>query len=256
MPSSLPSMLPSFDPCQDRIDFTNVGTDEEGLEADCNWFEIYDNACVDYGDWRDEGDLSANEACCICGGGVVGSMTPTDPTTPTPSQVPSVAPTPFHCGCETCTGQIWNFATGEGTSGTTCGDRVQWLMYTWDMPEEDACYRIAHDEFPDYCGACDPRHCGQVEDYKDHYHCDCITCNDDSWTTEADGSTCGDRIEWLQRTDGSNMGYLEACQTIGNNEFPTQCGGCDPTTCNSGATSYVFLLMTTTLIIFLSVVGL
>ena len=37
---------------------------------------------------------------------------------------------------------------------------------------------------------------------------------------------CGDRMEYL--IDTQNNTELEACKQVGQVEFPTECGGCNP----------------------------
>lgn len=98
------------------------------------------------------------------------------------------------------------------------------------MSEEDACYKIAHDEFPDDCGKCDARHCNMaIPEY--HFHCGCTACTDSVWFRDAEGITCGKRIDWLQTFDGGEMSLMKACKKIAEKEYPKICGACNPNSC-------------------------
>lgn len=95
---------------------------------------------------------------CLAGVCVGGS--PSFP--PTPSAPIPVSPSPvlpiFSCSCSVCTEQVLNSDAG----GHTCQERIHWLQSAdgGSLSENDACVVIAHDEFPDECGACDPIECG------------------------------------------------------------------------------------------------
>ena len=147
-----------------------------------------------------------------------------------PSTTPSSSPTKNRCGCETCTDEIWNKKAGQ----FTCGERINWLRSPegGSLSEEKACYKIAHDDFPEACGKCDSKHC-DLEFPEYHFHCSCPGCNDDVWWKDADGVTCGKRIDWLQTFDGGEKSLLDACKRIGGREYPEICGACDPNTCHS-----------------------
>jgi len=60
-----PTVIPSVSPsCYDYIGW--VDSYEEG----CDWYEVYDPGCPWYGDlYPNEDGITANEACCHCGGG-------------------------------------------------------------------------------------------------------------------------------------------------------------------------------------------
>ena len=68
-----------------------------------------------------------------------------------------------------------------------------------------------------------------------------VTCTDAVWAAAAGSYPCGDRISWLQNTEGDrrydtagqDLGVLQmaevaACVKVAYEEFPLECGGCDP----------------------------
>lgn len=59
--------------------------------------------------------------------------------------------------------------------------------------------------------------------------CGCDSCTDQVLNTLADGHSCGSRIDWAI----GNMGLSEseACGLIGGEEYPSKCGGCNPSSC-------------------------
>ena len=63
-PSLVPSSVPIGD-CYDYIEWKDIT--QEG----CDWYEIYDySGCPEHGHYKDkEGNITASEACCFCGGG-------------------------------------------------------------------------------------------------------------------------------------------------------------------------------------------
>ena len=102
------------------------------------------------------------------------------------------------------------------------------------MSEEDACYHIGHDEYPEDCKFCAPDYC-VLDDPADHFHCGCPSCTDEAWNTDAEGETCGDRIMFLQNE--LDMERRKACEQVGFLEFPNICGACDPNTCSATRSS-------------------
>lgn len=70
-------------PCEDTA---NGATDSWG--DDCAWYDDHPTGCGQY----DDDDFTANDMCCVCGGG-----RPVNPTTPSPSHAtpsPSMTPAP------------------------------------------------------------------------------------------------------------------------------------------------------------------
>eukprot|EP00586_Coscinodiscus_wailesii_P005383 CAMPEP_0172487124 /NCGR_PEP_ID=MMETSP1066-20121228/16032_1 /TAXON_ID=671091 /ORGANISM="Coscinodiscus wailesii, Strain CCMP2513" /LENGTH=1237 /DNA_ID=CAMNT_0013253525 /DNA_START=99 /DNA_END=3809 /DNA_ORIENTATION=- len=62
------------------------------------------------------------------------------------------------------------------------------------------------------------------------FDCNCPqTCTPTTLSTDANGFTCRQRIDWL--TNHENAADDDACAAVAD-EFPDQCGGCDTATCN------------------------
>ena len=64
--------------------------------------------------------------------------------------------------------------------------------------------------------------------------CGVVSCDDATWATLAAGpgvtASCGARIIWLQVDPaGPGMGLEAACTQVAVNEFPSECGACNPT---------------------------
>lgn len=151
------------------------------------------------------------------------------------------------CGCLGCN-IVWNAMA----SGHSCGNRIQWLQTNMGHTEESACSLVAGQEFQVECGACNPETCSTtltpttlptpspttlptssptLEPTMAGEICGCSTCTAAVLNADAGGSTCGDRITWL-----SNRGHTEesACSLVAGQEFPVECLGCDPETCDGG----------------------
>ncbi len=172
--------------------------------------------------------------CGACGCGRPDARASLAPS-PSPSSLPSVAPSQIPCGCDSCTEAVW-IADADGFS---CGSRVNWLIEQGSSPDI-ACARIAF-EFPTICGlrGCSsptpaPSFAGGLPDEvssqpsfaPSQIPCGCDSCTEAVWIAIADGATCGFRINWLiQQGNDSSV----ACSTVAG-EFPTICGlcGCSP----------------------------
>ena len=61
------------------------------------------------------------------------------------------------------------------------------------MSEQDACRKVAGEEFRNECGACNPANCPLLSQ---HSYCGCREC-EDIWDIMAGDHTCGARIIWL-----------------------------------------------------------
>lgn len=61
--------------------------------------------------------------------------------------------------------------------------------------------------------------------------CGCEYCTQDVLDTFAGDYKCGARMNWLQTADGGSYSESAACGKVAG-EFPTECGACDPVTCN------------------------
>ena len=61
-------------------------------------------------------------------------------------------------------------------------------------------------------------------------NCGCDSCTEDVLNSVADGFSCGNRINWVI----TNLDYSEseACILVASDEFPSICGGCDPSKCS------------------------
>ena len=84
-PSTLPSFAPSDNPTLHCYNFPLGWYDSDDSDTrnfDCTWYGQKDN-CILYGDDYENMGKTANEACCVCGGGV---------TNGSPSTVPSLSP--------------------------------------------------------------------------------------------------------------------------------------------------------------------
>lgn len=144
---------------------------------------------------------------------------------PTPTVAPEeeeeIVTNESHCGCAVCNNRIWN----NDAEGHTCGDRILWLQNNdpW-MTEEEACRAVGKTEHPLSCGDCDPDTCGRPIE-----RCGCKECDDETWNANANGFTCGERVEWVMGTGETSMA---ACALVAS-EFPTICGHkCDPNRCD------------------------
>ena len=96
----------------------------------------------------------------VCGPACDPARCSISPTPPTPVPTPSpTTTTTTHCGCPSCTTEIWNAMA----DGFTCGARVTWLTENYPQAyptESSACATVAGVEFPSVCGpACDPAQC-------------------------------------------------------------------------------------------------
>jgi hypothetical protein len=136
-----------------------------------------------------------------------------------------------YCSCQSCTSTVWNTPAGE----YTCGERISYL-YTQvaaSYPsQESACRRIAGLEFPNQCGACDPRSC----DDKVYTGCGCESCTEEILQRQAGDFTCQERISWIQLNDVTvNNSEEAACRKV-SNEYSTICGPqCNPDQCPPSA---------------------
>lgn len=120
------------------------------------------------------------------------------------------------CGVsKTCTAQVLRSDAG----GYQCGARIKYLVGTGNN-EVEACSIVAV-EFPKECGACAPSarsiDCSLPE-----------TCTSTVLSRVAGGFPCGERIEFLMRTQGETQ--LSACTKIAKVEYPQECGPCAPPT--------------------------
>ncbi|CAB9518424.1 expressed unknown protein [Seminavis robusta] len=139
---------------------------------------------------------------------------------------------PVVCGCHECTEAIVDRQAGEHS----CAERIQFLVDEYQLPEEEACIRVARTEFRDICGPeCDPGRCdgNKLPPHEmPSTYCGCKHCTHEVWnriTTQH--HTCGARISYL--ADFNGLPTREACNIVGGHEFPHEddCGLCDPDRC-------------------------
>ncbi len=93
----VPALAPSPSPIIGDIcsDSPPGWHDSGGSFFDCEWYDL-SNSCEWYGDnFADDYGITANIACCACGGGSTGSI-------PTPVNPPTPAPSPTHVNGDVC----------------------------------------------------------------------------------------------------------------------------------------------------------
>jgi hypothetical protein len=79
------------------------------------------------------------------------------PAVTDPSSIDIIGDPNSHCGCASCSEEMWNMPAGE----FTCGDRITYLATSLSKQyptEMHACRQIAF-EFPCTCSGCDPGRC-------------------------------------------------------------------------------------------------
>jgi len=67
------------------------------------------------------------------------------------------------------------------------------------------------------------------------FNCGCSSCTSYAWDNDANGSSCGSRIDWLQTANSERVGgpydEYDSCRKV-SGEFPEECGQfCDPEEC-------------------------
>lgn len=137
---------------------------------------------------------------------------------------------PLHrCGCTTCT--MSALATLDA-NGDTCGNRIDYeINDNAGVTEAEACSVVAT-RYPLTCGpVCHPQKCdGQAPPL-----CNCESCTENVWNTNAQGFSCGIRI-LLRRNDDSDDNdiltrEMNSCQRVAET-YPEECGNCNPLTCH------------------------
>jgi beta-glucanase (GH16 family) len=212
-----------------RLEWTSTGITTYVDDNVVLEFNISPDMCTDCGEYRQPHFLVLNLAV---GGTFPGILDETGVTAPLPakmevdyvrvcdngetklsgSAVEERIEYGFDCGLpDTCTTSTLNNYAGT----TRCGGRIQFLIDR-GLSEENACRKVAFDEFPEYCGGC----------YKQSIDCDVPdTCTAAALSVDADGFPCGDRIKFLI---GSGVSEAEACSVVAIVEFPKECGACAP----------------------------
>jgi hypothetical protein len=157
-----------------------------------------------------------------------------------PTNSPSVAPP---CGCFDCTEEVL-----ESLAGTfTCLERIDLLQTPAGQSnsEEFSC-RFVGNEFPVVCGGCDPDSCdGRGSEAPTPspsasptpmgpVTCGCQDCTADILALEADGLTCGERIDILQTPNLGSQTEEAACFFVAGTF--SNCGpACHPDLCDGQA---------------------
>ncbi|GKY91413.1 hypothetical protein MPSEU_000113600 [Mayamaea pseudoterrestris] len=171
---------------------------------------------------------------------------------------PTISTFVMYCGCVDCNALVWDTVTDE--TNATCGDRIDYVLGTGE-DEEAACTLVAK-QFPDACGACSPSMCDRdvvgvggnlttilpmpdtntttsLPAAPTDYFCDCDACTMDVLDVMTEGNaTCGDRLTFLL-DQGTNE--TAACSII-SDQFPAECGVCNPFSCSSGPNEVATIL--------------
>lgn len=136
------------------------------------------------------------------------------------------------CGCKHCTHDVWQRSTADGH---TCGARISFLADVNGLDMKEACGLVGGQEFPAECGECNPDTCQPVRGSNTNYRCGCSRCSDAVWNLEADGSTCGERVDFLlEQHSDLYPTELDACKQVAQVEFPHICGSnCAPDHCDA-----------------------
>lgn len=165
------------------------------------------------------------QICAVYDGNPVSNPLPQTRSEPAPARVQSEA---VADAAETCD-DVW----GNDADGHTCGGRIEWVRDNQGKSLEAAKHQIAH-EHPTSCGACGSGHgrnlfwWGESPPSEEELVADAAaaaaaeTC-DDVWGNDAEGHTCGGRIEWVKNNQGKS---LEAAKHQIAHEHPAECGAC------------------------------
>jgi len=100
------------------------------------------------------------------------------------------------------------------------------------MSELDSC-KLVSEEYPSICGRCHTDRCGSIPSPTppaSDYRCGCRSCTPDILDLNADGHSCGARIDWLVQNKG--MSELDSCKLV-SEEYPSICGRCHTDRCGS-----------------------
>jgi len=120
----------------------------------------------------------------------------------------------------------------KGNDRYTCGQRIDWLMSSKGMSWEQA-YAQVHSEFPIIC-TCNPNESQSTTSIKESSTSapEVGTSCYEMKNKNADGHTCGDRMNWLETTKGYSdaQAYAEV-----NSEYPTICVCDNPPTGKEGS---------------------
>jgi hypothetical protein len=169
----------------------------------------------------------------ICGG--------CDPGRCDGKKLPSEEISTAFCGCKDCRQHVWDRPTAKDGQ-YSCGARITYLTDFEGFSMTDACTLVGGTQFSgkDSCGLCDPATCEPVHGSRvGEKKCGCSRCVDSVWNLDAEGYTCGERIEFLLQDDPKKYPTeADACRQVAGVEFPGICGtNCNPDTCDAPLTA-------------------
>jgi len=109
--------------------------DRDGATFSCEWYASGSNYCANYGDDYANFGTTANEACCVCGGGSRGNS----PTKTTPSPSESISTPPSASPTEVCTDspEDWHDVNGTDFNCDWYSGGVYRCYYFGDEYEND-----------------------------------------------------------------------------------------------------------------------
>jgi endo-1,3(4)-beta-glucanase len=165
----------------------------------------------------------------VCDSGQVSVLPTQSPVPRPPSPMPAgMQVTGMHCGCEECNFDVWHTPAIDSEGSHTCGSRIEWADFGTGLTQDQSCFRVASEEFPGECGACDPSTCTR----RSTPRCGCEAC-EAAWDVLAGEYTCGSRITWLQTSKLAEVLFSEhdACMKVSRDEFPEECFACNPDYC-------------------------
>ncbi|CAB9497080.1 expressed unknown protein [Seminavis robusta] len=129
--------------------------------------------------------------------------------------------------------------------GYLCGDRIEYLIEQRNYASSKACRTVAKSQFPHICGNCDPDAEKPIEPAegilapKIAPFCGCDSCDSNVWDTIAGLYSCGSRIGYLLEQHANvYTNEQEACRRVGGEEFPQECGACNPDSCTRGGSGF------------------
>lgn len=186
-PTPVPTVSPAPERTPECFDSDVSVTDSWG--TGCTAY-LYVSWCGGY----DDSDFSADEACCICGGGST-----TAPPTPIPTTPPTVTPAPSHDG-------IYCLDTDDGVTDSAEATCVYYSVDT------QLCGSVAHDDF-DFSSRSMCCACGGGSSFE--------CANTDSGETDVYGETCAGftaNPHWCGTFDDDDFSSNDLCCACGGGD--------------------------------------
>jgi hypothetical protein len=90
--------------------------DSDGERYSCEWYASNSNSCANYGDGYANFGKTANQACCVCGGGARGTAPTKTTVSPSISPSESITTPPSAPPTEVCTDSPENWHDSNGTA--------------------------------------------------------------------------------------------------------------------------------------------